>query len=185
MGYARSPFRDFETCLKIMVGLDEDDIQLILEQYNANFVTHELDAGIYTIEDLQKAVYSFGDHEGTLQIEHDDSNKKTKLILSHFGSTSGIIKFDEKSFFGTLLGFTPYWDNKPTNAIHFDEYGVYISDKILNSNTLKKIHLKSDVIDGSIQDGTRQPILFSFILDIASGYKVFLRARNNSLQKNK
>ena len=29
MGYARSPYRDFESYLRIVVGLDEDDIQLI------------------------------------------------------------------------------------------------------------------------------------------------------------
>ena len=32
MGYARSPFRDFENYLRIVVGLDEDDNQLILKQ---------------------------------------------------------------------------------------------------------------------------------------------------------
>ena len=74
MGYARSPFRDFESYLRIVVGLDEDDIQLILKQYNANFVTYELDPGIYTIGDLQEAAYPLGDH-GTIQIEDDDLNK--------------------------------------------------------------------------------------------------------------
>ena len=49
---------------------------MILKQYNANFVTYELDPGNYTIEDLQEAVYPLGDHEGTLQIEYDDLNKK-------------------------------------------------------------------------------------------------------------
>ena len=33
--------------------------------------------------------------------------------------------------------------------------------------------MKCDCIDGSIQDGVRQPILFSFVLDKPSGYKVF------------
>ena len=33
--------------------------------------------------------------------------------------------------------------------------------------------MKCDAIDGSIQDGLRQPILFSFVLDKPSGYKVF------------
>ena len=42
MGYARSLFRDFESYLRIVVGLDEDDIRLTLKQYNANFVTYEL-----------------------------------------------------------------------------------------------------------------------------------------------
>ena len=32
MGYARSPYRDFEIYLRIVVGLEEDDIQLILKQ---------------------------------------------------------------------------------------------------------------------------------------------------------
>ena len=40
-------------------------------------------------------------------------------------------------------------------------------------NTVNKIQLKCDCIDGSIQDGVRQPILFSFVLDKPSGYKVF------------
>ena len=39
LGYAWSPFRDFEMYLRIVVGLDEDDNQLILKQYTSNFVT--------------------------------------------------------------------------------------------------------------------------------------------------
>ena len=162
--YARSPFRDFESFLRMTGDLDEDDIQLILKQYNSNFVTYELDTGNYTIEDLQKAVYSLGDHEGTFQIEFDDSNKKVKLILTRFGDTFGTLRFDEKSFFYTLLGFDPYWDYKPTNAIHAVYPGVYTNDKvILNLNTIDKIHLKCDCIDGSIQGGSRQPIIFTFV----------------------
>ena len=128
MGYARAPFRDFECYLRIVVGLDEDDTRLILKQYIANFVTYELDPGTYTIEDLQKAVYPLGDHEGTLQIEYDDSNKKTKLILTRFGSSFGTLRFDDKSFFNTLLGLDPFWDYKPTNAFNADSPGVDTSD---------------------------------------------------------
>ena len=172
MGYARFSFRDFESYLRIVVGLDEDDIQLILNQYNANFVTYELYPGIYTIEDLQEAVYLPGDHEGTLQIEYDDLNEKTKLILTRFGSTFGTLRFDEKSFFDSLLDFTPFWDYKPTNAIHADSPGVFTSGKILNLNIISEIHLKCDCIEGSFVNGVREPILFSFVLDKSSGYKV-------------
>ena len=174
MGYARSPFRDFESYPRIVVGLEDDNIRLILKQYSEKFISYELDPGNYTIEDLKKAVYPLGDREGTLLIEYDDLDKKVKLILTRFGETFGTLRFDEKSFFHTLLGFTPYWDYKPTNAIHADAPGVYTSDKIiLNLNTINKIHLKCDCIDGSVQDGVRQPILFSFVLDKPSGYKVF------------
>ena len=159
MGYARSPFRDFESYLRIVIGLEEDNIQLILKQHNEKFTTYELDPGNYTVEDLQKAVYPLDDHEGTLQIEYDDLNKKVKLILTRFGSTFGTLRFDKKSFFHTLLKFEPYWDYKPTNANLADSPGVYTSDKIiLNLSTIDKIHLKCDCIDGSIQDGVRQPI---------------------------
>ena len=96
MGYAGSPFRDFESYLRIIVGLEEDNIQLILKQYNEKFITYELDPGNYTIEDLKKAVYPLGDHEGTLQIEYDDLNKKVKLILTRFGETFGALRFDKK-----------------------------------------------------------------------------------------
>ena len=174
LGCVRSPFRDFESYLRNVIGLDEDDIRLILKQYNEKFVTYEIYPGNYTIEDLQETVYPLVDHEGTLQIKYDDLNKKTKLILTRSGSTFGTLRFDIKSFFNTLLGFAPYWNYKPTNAIFADAPGVYTSDKIiLTLNTIDKIHLKCDVYDGSIQDGVRQPILFSFVLDKPSGYKVF------------
>ena len=163
-GYAKSPYIDFESYLRIVIGLEEDNIQLILKQYNEKFVTYEIEPGNYNIKNLQKAVYSFGN----LQIEYDDLKKKVKLILTN------LIRFDENSFFHTILGFDPYWDYKPTNAIHAYSPGVYISEKInLNLNTINKIHLKCDCIDGSIQDGVKQPILYSFVLDKPSGYKVF------------
>ena len=44
--YTRSLFRDFQCYLRIVVGLDDDGIQLILKQYNSNFVTYEISLGI-------------------------------------------------------------------------------------------------------------------------------------------
>ena len=100
--------RGFESYLRIVVGLDEDDIQLILKQNNEKFITTEISPGIYTIKDIGEAVYTMGDHQGTLQVEYDDITRKTKLILTRFGSTFGTLRFNEKSFFNTLLGLTPY-----------------------------------------------------------------------------
>ena len=65
MGYARTPFRDFESYLEIVLGLEEDDTQLILEQYRATFITDEVNAGNYTIKGISEAVYTKGDHERT------------------------------------------------------------------------------------------------------------------------
>ena len=38
---------------------------------------------------------------------------------------------------------------------------------------MNKIHLKCDVIDGSVVDGVRKRMLHSFVLDKKPGYKVF------------
>ena len=64
-----------------------------------------------------------------------------------------------------MLGFTAAWDYK--------HYNQYLSQKFVNLSSTNKIHLKSDAIDGPVVDGVRQPILYSFVLDKPSGYKVF------------
>ena len=120
MGYARSPFRDFEIYLTIVIGLDEDDIQLILKQYNSHFITHESSPRIYTVEVILEAVYTMGGQERTLQNDYDDTSLKTKLILTHFGGTFGVLRFEERYSFNVVLGFTQYWDYNPTNSIHAD-----------------------------------------------------------------
>ena len=97
-----------------------------------------------------------------IDIEYDDITMKTKLVVK-FGSI--VIRFDGKSFFSTVLGFSPGWDYK-----HYNEY---ISQKILNLGSTNKIHLKCDVIDGSVVNGLRQPKLYSFVLDKKPGYKLF------------
>ena len=87
LGYARPPFRDFENYLRRVVELDEDNILLILKQYNSNFVTYELSPGIYSIKNISEVLCTMSDHEGTLQIEHDDIRMQRKPILTRFGGT--------------------------------------------------------------------------------------------------
>ena len=169
LNFSKSQFRDFESYLRIRVDLDEKDIQLILKEYNSHFITYELSPGIYTIQDISDAVHTFSGHSDIIEIEYDDISMKTKIILKYndwrenFGL--GTLRFDKKCFFHTLLGHDPYFDYKVP--------GDYTSDKILNLNTTNKTHLKCDCIDGSIQNGLRQPILYSFVLDKPSGYIVF------------
>ena len=92
------------------------------------------------------------------------------------------LRFNENSF-KTLLGFTPYWDYKPTTAVHSDSPGVYTSAKILNLSIISIFHLKRDVIVGSVVNGIREPILFSFILDKPLGYKVFSQNETVNFKK--
>ena len=101
-GYARSLFRAFQSYLRIVVDLNEEDFKLILKQYNEKFITYQLSPGIYKIEDISKAVYTMGDHEGSLQRGYDDDDDdsvKTKLILTRFGSLFEMLRFDKKNRF--------------------------------------------------------------------------------------
>ena len=105
--------------------------------------------------------------------EQDGFSMKTKPLFTHFGGNFGTLRLDEKSVFNTLLGFTPYWDSKPTTAIYADSTGVHISEKFQNSRTLNEIRLVCDVIDGSEANGLSKPTLFSFLLYERPIYKAF------------
>ena len=54
--YNRSIFPDFESFLGTAVDLVEDDIRLVLDEYNSSFITYELEPGIYTFKDLSEAL---------------------------------------------------------------------------------------------------------------------------------
>ena len=162
--YTDSVFQDFESFLRTQIDIVGDDIKLVLDEYNSNFNTYELTPGIYTFKDISEALYNILQSEypgpgNVIYIEYDDTTMKTKLVVKY-----GIIalRFDEKSFFSTVLGFTSGWDYK--------FYIKYTIQKLVNLGSKSKINLKCDVID---VNGSRQPILYSFILDKQPGFKVF------------
>ena len=72
---------------------------------------------------------------------------------------------------------------KPTISNHVAIPSVYNGDKILKLSTTNKIHLKFNCIDGSIVDGMRHPILYSFVLDKLLGYKVFSEPETKHYKK--
>ena len=79
-----------------------------------------------------------------------------------------VLRFDKKSFFTTILGFSPFWDCENLRG-HGNEY---YSEKSGNLSIANKIPSKCDVFDGSVLNGVRQPILFRFVLDKPLGYKI-------------
>ena len=165
--YIRSVFQNFESFLRTQIDLIEDDIKLVLDKYNSSFITYETSPGIYTFKDISEALFNILQIEypgpsNVIDIEYDNITMKTKLVVRY-----GIIarRLDEKSFFNTVLGFTPGWDYK--------QYNKYASQKMLNLGSTNKIHLKCDCIDGSVVDGVRQSLLYRFVLDKKPGYRVF------------
>ena len=155
--YDLSLFQDFESHLRREIDLVEDDIELVLYEYKSSFITYELEPGIHTFKDLSEALFKFlqPEFEGvnyTIDIESHDFTMKTKIVV-RAGTVAR--RFDQKSFFSTILGFTPGRDYKL--------YKEYISQKIVKLNTTNKFLLECDIIDRSVVNGVRQPILFSFV----------------------
>ena len=112
--YTRSVFQDFESFLRTQIDLIEDDIKLVLYEYNSSFITYELEPGIYSYREISAAFFYILQSEypqsgSEILIRLDDVFRKTKLVVN-----SGIIaiRFDENSFFSTILGFTAGWDYK-------------------------------------------------------------------------
>ena len=165
-GYHSSLFQDFESYFRKDIDLVEDDIRLVLDKYYSSFITYELVPGVYNFRDLSEPVFTILQPEypafsNVIVFEFDDINKKTKLVV---GDGNIATRFDENSFFSTMLGFIPDWD--------YQHYSEHISHKIINLSTTNKTHLKCDVIDGSVLYGLRQAIHFGFILDKPPGYNV-------------
>ena len=172
-----SVFQDFESFLRTQIDLIEDEVKLVLDEYNSSFITYELEPGIYSYREISEALFNFlqleyPSSDSEILIRLDDITRETELFVN-----SGIIaiRFDVKSFFSTILGFTAGWDYK--------HYNQYLSQKIANLSSTNKIHLKCDAIDGSVVDGVRQPILYSFVLDKPSGYKVFCEPETKHCKK--
>ena len=98
--FTSSVFQDFESFLRTEYDLVEDDIRLVLDEYNPSFNTCELEPDSQTFEDLSEALFKILqlEHElfnNSADIEFDDITMKTKLVVR-----PGIIaiRFHEKSF---------------------------------------------------------------------------------------
>ena len=124
----------------------------------------KLQPGIYELSDLnttiQQKLQYYQDHREykingvNINIEADTISMKSVL------TTSNPIYFN--SNLNELLGFTD------TNYIE----GTHISEKPVMITTTDKVHLKCDCVDGSIVNGIREQILFSFNLSAPPGYKI-------------
>ena len=63
--------------------------------------------------------------------------------------------------------------------------GSYKSDKPINVRGIDKVHLKCNVVDGSIVNGVREPILYSFARDQPPGHKIYKEPKVKLSQKIK
>ena len=128
----------------------------------SNCLGIEIPPGAYELVDINNAIQqelinscgSLLDSDLKINIEADTISMKSVL------TTSLPIYFNSE--LNTLLGFTK------------TDYtaGTHISEEPVMITTTDKVDLKCDCVDGSIVNGIREQILFSFNLSAPPGYKI-------------
>ena len=138
-----------------------------------------LNPGIYEVVDLNNTLKHILPDNVKVNITIDDIKLKSNLKINQ------TLIFTERSFFYTILGFTQS-RSYPLNDIdsHYQLIGgLYKSDKPINITGIDKIHLKCDCIQGSIVNGIREPILYSFALSSPPGHKIYKEPRVKLFKK--
>ena len=125
----------------------------------------KIQPGIYELTDLNTAIEQklryYNQANGEFKINGLSINIEADTIsMKSVLTTSNPIYFNSK--LNELLGFTD------TNYIE----GTHLSEKPVMITTTDKVHLKCDCVDGSIVNGIREQILFSFNLSAPPGYKI-------------
>ena len=134
---------------------------------------YSLNPGFYEVIDLNNTLKHILPNNVKVNITIDDIRLKSNLKINQ------TLKFTERSFFYTFLGFTQS-RSYPLNDIdsHYQLIaGSYKSDRPINITGIDKIHLKCDCIQGSIVNGIREPILYSFALSSPPGHKIYKEPR--------
>ena len=161
--------------------LSYDEIMDILDlKYNPTKRTgYSLNPGIYEVIDLNNTLKYILPNTGKVNITIDDIRLKSNL------KTNQTLIFTEKSFFYTILGFTRsrYYPLDDTDGFYQLIAGSYNSDKPINITGIDKIHLKCNCIEGSIVNGVRETILFSFALSSPPGHKIYKEPRIKLFKK--
>ena len=140
---------------------------------------YSLNPGIYEVVDLNNALKHILPNNVKINITIDDIRLKSNLKINQ------TLIFTERSFFYTILGFTQS-RSYPLDDIdsHYQIIaGSYKSDRPINITGIDKIHLKCDCIQGSIVNGIREPVLYSFALSSPPGYKMFKEPRIKLFKK--
>ena len=140
---------------------------------------YSLNPGVYEVVDLNNTSRHFLTDNVKISITIDDIRLKSNLKINQ------TLLFTEKSFFYTILGFTQSRSYPLDDVDGFYQLiaGSYKSNKPINITGIDKIHLKCDCIQGSIVNGVREPILFSFALSSPPGYKIYKEPRVKLFKK--
>ena len=164
---------------RMRLSYDEILDVLDLKYISTKRIGYSLYPGIYEIVDLNTTLKNILPDNIKVNITIDDIRLKSNLKINQ------TLIFTEKSFFYTIPGFTQSRSYPLDDIDGFYQLiaGSYISNKPVNITGIDKIHLKCDCIPGSIVNGIREPILYSFALSSPPGHKIYKEPRIKLFKK--
>ena len=157
-----------------------NDLNKIINQINKKMKdkTNTLDLhGIRALSDCLKVAIPPGAYELVdinNAIQQEINNSCGSLLDSDIKINIEADTISMKSVLTTLLPI--YFNSELNTLLGFTKTdytaGTHISEKPVMITTTDKVHLKCDCVDGSIVNGIREQILFSFNLSSPPGYKI-------------
>ena len=175
-----SKYNDLEDLVyRMQLTYDEIIDVLNLKYISTKRTGYSLNPGIYKVVDLNNTLKYILPDNVKVTITIDDIRLKSNL------KTNQTLIFTEKSFFYTILGFTQSHQGPLNDIEGFYQIlpGLYKGNKPINITGIDKVHLKCDCIQGSIVNGIREPILYSFALSSPPGHKIYKEPRVKLFKK--
>ena len=163
-------YNDLEDLVyRMQLTYDEIINVLDLKYIPTKRMGYSIEPNIYNVVDLNKTLKNILPNNVKIDITIDERKYKTDLKINQ------TLIFTNKSFLYTILGFTRSHSYPLEDIEGFYQLiaGLYKSERPINITGIDKVHLKCDCIDGSIMNGTREPILYSFSLDQPPGHKIY------------
>ena len=173
-------YNDLEDLVYRMQLIYDEIIDVLdLKYVSTKRIGYSLDPGMYEVTDLNKILKHILPDNVKVNITIDDIRLKSNLRINQ------TLIFTEKSFFYTFLGFTQSRSYPLEDIDGFYQLvaGSYKSNKPINFTGIDKVHLKCDCIQGSIVNGIREPILYSFALSSPPGHKIYKEPRVKLFKK--
>ena len=163
-------YNDLEDLVyRMQLTYDEIIDILDLKYITTKRTGYSLNPGIYEVVDLNNTLKYILPDNVKVSVTIDHIRLKSNL------KTNQTSIFIEKSFFYIILRFTRSRSYPLDDIGGFYQMiaGSYKSDKPINITGIDKIHSKCDCIQGSIVNGIREPILYSFGLSSPPGHRIY------------
>ena len=167
-------FNDLEDMVyRFQLTYDEIMDILDLKYIPTKRTGYKLNPGIYEVVDLNNTLKFILPNIVKVNVTIDDIRLKANI------KTNQTLIFTEKSSLYTILSFTRSrsYPLDDIDGFYHVIAGSYRSDTPINITGIDKILLKCDCIQGSIVNGVREPILYSFALSSPPGHKIYKEPR--------